>query len=81
MRRSTMDLYGVKPEEFADLPYREALKVRCDLAKKRLKIVTRNIGNIDTTSDYSEYTKITYLQYDILKAIKHNERLIDELEE
>ena len=80
MKRTTKELYGCSPSDFADLPYNEALFHKAELAKIRLKEVTRLLNGLGPKATYDEYSRLAYLQQDILCAIKHNEELIDELQ-
>lgn len=79
MRRSTLELYGCKPERFSHLPYKEALELKVTLAKEQLGKVTKDLNMIDPGSPYEAYSRLVHLQKDVLDAIKFNERLLDEI--
>ena len=80
MKRTTRELYGTNPDAFCDLPYREALEVKLQLARNRLGEVTKKLMMIDPGSPYEAYSRLVHLQKDVIDAIKFNEDLIDELD-
>ena len=79
--KRTEYLYGVQPQHFADMIYRDALRERLKLAKQfyeelqvQIDVVCRN--NINSKECY----ELREQQHHVYKAIKHNEALLEELE-
>jgi len=66
--KSTIYLYGVQPEEFADMPYKEAIRFKHIKAKElHKKLFTSEIDD-------------SKRQFYVFNAIKHTEQLLRELE-
>ena len=81
-KHSTRYLYGIDPAEFADLPYREALQYRIDAGRRHLDAVTKELNRAfkDGATSLDTFNALNYKQQLIIKAIEHNEALLEELE-
>jgi len=70
MKNTTEYIYGIKPEVFADLPYRDALVVKRDAAESHVRtLITPHFMERDDARFSAAYD-----------AVKFNQKLIDELE-
>jgi len=63
-------LYGVKATEFMELPYKDAIKFK----HKRAKLMVSDLDN----DDYSDEARTR--RWKVWKAMKYNEKLIEEME-
>ena len=80
---SSKDLYGCDPKEWKDMSFTDALKYRIEkLNIQNDKIVTI-FNNLDfkKEEDRCIYNSLSNKQNKIIKAIKWNEFLLNELEE
>ncbi|MBD3842564.1 MAG: hypothetical protein IE909_11910 [Campylobacterales bacterium] len=69
LRHTSKYLYGVRARDFKDMKYKEALKYKLNSAK----FLVKHLMVQDTVTDRQR------LHY-VLKAMKHTERLIMEIE-
>jgi len=67
--KTTKYLYGCDAKDFMHLPYAEALRYKIDKAKELL----------DSLLEINFMERDTHRVNDILKAIKFNEKLLEEL--
>ena len=78
MKHSTMDLYGIDPKEFAELPYKDALTLKARKAlEMKKKWREKAAGCINDDKQYQVYCE----KYQICHtAAQHNMDLLTELE-
>ena len=80
--KRTEYLYGISAKEFADMPYRDALKYKIQKAKELLRKVTLEADKyFREGANYDNMQQAFYRQREILEAIQFNEKLLKELEE
>lgn len=75
--KETEYLYDCDPEEFADLPYREALRFKLERAKT---LSVRLDAQIRQAKDWTDAFPLRARYHHVRGAILHNEALIEELE-
>jgi len=82
--KRTEYLYGCSPKEWADLPYKEALKKRIEKARElKAKLVEKvyTTSQPKTEEEYEEWSKLSQREVAVQRAIEFNETLIKEIED
>jgi len=81
--KSTVYLYGTTPDAWADLPYKDALVVRKNLAKGLLhRLSAENQDLIAAGAGTREqYQALQFRIKNVYDAISHNDKLLKELDD
>jgi len=72
-------LYGLDPKEFADLPYKEAIRFKYEAGKVLAKELDELMANELKTKSYNDLYELRLRIHRVLKAVRHNKMLLDEL--
>ena len=79
--KTSLFLYGCDPEEFADMPYREAIKYKIAAAKTTMHTVASQLDDMYKRGAVrEEYQQSEYRLTKIKDSIEFNERLLNEIE-
>ena len=76
--KRTIDLYGVSPSQWAELPYKDALSLRARLASNQAEKWRRFA--FKSIREYDAYNYCVQKYIDCKEAEKFNRALLDELE-
>jgi len=78
---TTQYLYDCNPEDFKDLPYKDAIKYKYNQAKMLGYRLYKELilKNDNTKESYLNNTELRKRLYMVNKAEKHNRILLDEL--
>ena len=80
--KTTEYLYGCQPNEFANLPYREALSRKIEFARRHMKTIINETNRLFVEgAKRDDLQKKYHQQKAIYEAIQFNERLLDEIRE
>ena len=81
---TTKYLYGISPEEFANLKYKEALEVKLKSAKELFGVLCGQEEDLYRNGAKYSMEKVSVLRLRlkrVAKAIKHTEMLIEEIKD
>ncbi len=73
--KTTEYLYNCSPQDFADIPYREAIRIKRDKARALRDTLYQQINT--TSVPYGEIYDLLERHYAVAKALKHNEALLE----